>query len=170
MKKISLVLTFFMVIAMASAAQAARVKNLYVDNEARQYFEIVAFAPGSGWIKAKSPEVMRPLLNFNHVTPADLKRFNGYARGYGLPVRAEFSGGILHLVMNDTDIGFLTRMGRIKRNLYWEPDERPQLALIKDGSGKIFVVQKAVDVRTAKTPDKNKSIRKKNVKLKYPQS
>ncbi len=162
-----------MVIAMAftaSAARAARVKNLYVDKEARLYFEIVAFAPGSGWIKAKSPEVMRPLLNLNHVTPADLKRFNGYASGYGLPVRAEFSGGILHLVMNDTDIGFLTRMGRIKRNLYWQPEERPQLALIKDGSGKIFLVQKAVDARTANSPDKNRSIPKKNVKLKYPQS
>ena len=113
---------------------------------------------------------MRPLLNLNNVTPADVKRFNGYARGYGLPVRAEFSGGILHLVMNDTDIGFLTRMGRIKRNLYWEPEERPDIALIKDSSGKIFVVQKAVDVRTANRPDKNKSIRKKNMKLKYPQS
>ena len=173
MKKFSLMLTFFVVIVMGvtvSAGQAACVKNLYVDNEARQYFEIVAFAPGSGWIKAKSPEVMRPLLNLNNVTPADVKRFNGYARGYGLPVRAEFSGGILHLVMNDTDIGFLTRMGRIKRNLYWEPEERPHLALIKDSSGKIFVVQKAVDIRTANRPDKNKSIRKKNMKLKYPQS
>ncbi len=157
MKRFGLVITIFMVFAFcapAQAGQATRAKNLYVDDEARQYFKIVAFAPGSGWIKARSPEVMRPLLNLNNVTPADLKRFNGYARSYDLPVRAEFSGGILHLVKNDTDIRFLTRMNRIKRDLYWEPEEKPRLAIIKDNSGRIFLVKRDIDVRTAKRPNK----------------
>jgi len=173
MKRFGLVITILMVFALcvpAQAGQANRAKNLYVDNEARHYFRIVAFAPGSGWIKVNSPDVMRPLLNLNNVTPADLKRFNGYARSYKLPVRAEFSGGILHLVMNDTDLGFLTRMNRIKRNLYWEPEAKYLLAIIKDDSGKIFLAKRNIDVRTAKRPNKKKSIRNKNIKLKYPQS
>ena len=153
MKRFGLVITFLLVFALGVSAQAGQftqAKNLYVDDKARPYFDIVAFAPGSGWIKAKSPEMMRPLLNLNDVTPADLKRFNGYARSYDLLVRAEFSGGILYLVMNDTDLGFLTRMNRIKRNLYWEPEEKSRLAIIKDNSGKIFLVKRDTDVRTAK--------------------
>ena len=173
MKRFGLVITIFMVFALcvpAQAGQATRVKNLYVDDKARPYFDIVAFAPGSGWIKAKSPEMMRPLLNLKDLTPADLKRFNGYARSYDLLVRAEFSGGILYLVMNDTDIQFLTRMNRIERNLYWEPEEKSRLAIIKDDSGKIFLAKRNIDVRTAKRPNKKESIRNKNIKLKYPQS
>ena len=157
MKRFGLVITILMVFALcvpAQAGQATRVKNLYVDDEARPYFDIVAFAPGSGWIKAKSPEMMRPLLNLNYLTPADLKRFNGYARSYDLLVRAEFSGGILYLVMNDTDIQFLTRMNRIERNLYWEPEEKSRLAIIKDNSGKIFLAKRNIDVRTAKRSNK----------------
>lgn len=157
MKRFGLVITILMVFAFcasAQAGQATRAKNLYVDDEARQYFKIVAFAPGSGWIKVNSPDVMRPLLNLNDVNPADLKRFNGYAKSYGLPVRAEFSGGILHLVKNDTDIRSLTRMNRIKRNLYWQPEEKSRLAIIKDNSGKTFLVKRDIDVRTAKKPNK----------------
>jgi hypothetical protein len=155
MKRIGLVLTIFMVFALCSAAQAGqatRVKNLYVDDKARPYFDIVAFAPGSGWVKAKSPEMMRPLLNLNDVTPADLKRFNGYTRNCDLLVRAEFSKGILYLVMNDTDIQYLTRMNRIERNLHWEPEKKPRLAIIKDYSGKTFLVKRVIDVRTANRP------------------
>jgi hypothetical protein len=146
----------FALCVQAQAGQATRVKNLYVDDKACPYFDIVAFAPGSGWIKVNSSDVMRPLLNLNNVTPADLKRFNGYARSYKLPVRAEFSGGILYLVMNDTDIQFLRRMNRIERNLYWEPEEKSRLAIIKDNSGKTFLVKRDIDidVRTAKRSNK----------------
>jgi len=157
MKRLSLVLTIFMVFALcvpAQAGQATRAKNLYVDDKARPYFDIVAFAPGSGWVKAKSPEMMRPLLNLNYLTPADLKRFNFYAKSYDLLVRAEFSGGILYLVMNDTDIQFLTRTNRIERNLYWEPEEKSRLAIIKDNSGKTFLVKRDFEVRTAKRLNK----------------
>ena len=171
MKRFGLAITILMVFALCAPAQggqATRAKNLYLDDEARQYFKIVAFAPGSGWIKINSPDVMRPLLNLNNVTPADLKRFNRYAKSYGLPVRAEFSGGILHLVMNDTDLGFLTRMNRIKRNLYWEPEEKSRLVIIKDNSGKTFLAKRKIDVRTVKRPNKKEPIRKRNFKLKHP--
>ena len=102
MKRLSIVFALFWVVALfvpASAGQAYRIKNLYVDDGATQYFEIVAFAPGSGWVKINSPEVMRPILNLNKVKPDDLKRFNGYAKDYGLPVKAEISAGILYLVL-----------------------------------------------------------------------
>ena len=164
MKRFGLVITILMVFALcapAQAGQATRVKNLYVDDEAHHYFKIVAFAPGSGWIKINSPDVMRPLLNLNNVTPADLKRFNRYAKSYGLPVRAEFSGGILHLVMNDTDLGFLTRMNRIKPNLYWGPEAKSRLAIIKDNNGKTFLVKRDIGVRKAKRPDKKDPIRRR---------
>jgi hypothetical protein len=170
MKRFGLVFTILTVLALCSAAQAGqstRAKNLYVDDEARQFFNIVAFAPGSGWVKINSSDVMRPLLNLNNVTAADLKRLNAYARSYGLPVRAEFSGGILHLVMNDTSISFLTRMNRINRNLRWEPEEKPRLAIVKDNSGKTFLVKREIDVRTVKRPNKKESIRKGNIKLKH---
>ena len=176
MKQFGLLITMITVLALcapAQAGQSTRAKNLYVEDEARQYFEIVAFAPGSGWVRwvrINPSEVMRPLLNLNNLTVSDLKRFNAYAKSYGLPVRAEFSSGILHLVMQDTSVSSLTRMNRIKRNLHWEPEEKSRLAIIKDKSGKTYLVKKAGDVRTAQRPDKKKSIRKKNIKLRHPLS
>ena len=173
MKRFGVLITLAAVLALwtpAQGGQVNRAKNLYVDDEARQYFEIVAFAPGSGWVKINSSEVMRPLLNLNNVTVSDLKRFNAYAESYGLPVRAEFSGGILYLVMRDTSLSFLTRMNRIKPKLHWKPEERPRLVIIKDSDGKTFLVKRKVDVRTAQKPAKKKSIRKKNIKLRHPLS
>jgi len=152
------------------AAQANRAKNLYVEDEARQYFDIVAFAPGSGWVRINSSEVMRPLLNLNNVTTSDLKRFNGYAQNYGIPVRAEYVGGILHLVMQDTSVSFLTRMNRIEPNLHWKPEAESRLAIIKDKSGRTFLVKRPNDVRTAQKPVKRKSTRKKNSELRRPLS
>jgi len=153
MKRLSLVLTFFWLVALcvsASAGQATRIKNLYVGNGASQYFQVVAFAPGSGWVKVNSPEVMRPILNLNKVNPVDLQRFNGYAKSYGLPVKAEISGGILYLVLIDTDVSFLAKTERLEQNLYWKPKERPRLAIMKDDSGKIFLVKRNIDIRMAK--------------------
>ena len=169
MKRFSLVLTFFLVIALgipASAGEVVRVKNLYVENGASPYFEVVAFGPGSGWVRINSPEVMRPMLNLDKVNPVDLRRLNGYAKRYGLPVKAEISVGILYLVKNDTDISFLAGTKRLEQNLYWEPEEQPRLAIIKDDSGKIFVVKRAIDIRTAKKHPKKKSFHKKKIELK----
>lgn len=173
MKRFGVLITIVTVLALwtpAQGGQVNRAKNLYVDDEARQYFEIVAFAPGSGWVKINSSEVMRPLLNLNNVTASDLKRLNSYAKSYGLPVRAEFSGRILHLVMRDTSLSFLTRMNRIKPKLHWQPEQKSRLAIIKDSNGKIFLVKKKMDVHTARKPAKKKSIRKNNPKLKHPLS
>ena len=153
MKRFGLVITFLLVFALGVSAQAGQftqAKNLYVDDKARPYFDIVAFAPGSGWVKAKSPEMMRPLLNLNNLTPADLKKFNFYTKSYDLLVRAEFSDGILYLVMNDTDIQYLTRKNRIERKLYWEPEENLRLVIKKDNNGRTFLVKRDIDVRTAK--------------------
>ncbi|CAB1077586.1 hypothetical protein D1AOALGA4SA_5372 [Olavius algarvensis Delta 1 endosymbiont] len=173
MNRFGTVITMITVLALCApvrADQATRVKNLYVEDEARQYFDIVAFAPGSGWVKINSSEVMRPLLNLNNVTASDLKRFNRYVQSCGLPVRAEFLGGILHLVMRGTSVSFLTRLNRIKPNLHWEPEEKFRLAIIKDKSGKTFLVKRATVVRTAQRPDNKKSIRKKSTISRPPRS
>jgi len=173
MHRFGIVITIVTVLALwapVRAVQADRAKNLYVEDEARQYFDIVAFAPGSGWVRINSSEVMRPLLNLNNVTASDLKRFNGYARSCGVPVRAVFSGGILHLVMQETSVSFLTRMNRIEPSLRWKPEAESRLAIIKDKNGRTFLVKRPNDVHTAQKPVKRKSIRKKKSKLRRPLS
>ncbi len=157
MKRLSLVVIFFWIIALCVpgfAGQVNRIKNLYVEQGVSQYFEIVAFAPGSGWVKVASREVMRPILSFNKVSPADLQRFNGYASGYGVPVKAEISAGILYLVRVDTDVSRIAGSKTSEQNLFWEPEPRPRLAIIKDDRGKIFVVKKDIDIRMAEKEPK----------------
>lgn len=87
--------------APAAADMATRVKAVNVEaglvDQYRDALELVAFAPGSGWIRINSRDGIGTVLHLRAVRPADLARFNTFAAGQGWPLRVDLKNDALHL-------------------------------------------------------------------------
>ncbi|MBW2610092.1 MAG: hypothetical protein JRC68_07085 [Deltaproteobacteria bacterium] len=135
---------------------AGKVKRLKIGGSVSKYYDdnidLVAFGPGSGWLKLKTGDGLSPTLSFNRVSQKDIQRFNQFSRSLGLPIRAEFSDNVLSLsaVGEETDSIYVAditeeKIGAdsIMNTGPFQAEEAPRLAIRKDGNGKVFLV--AVD-------------------------
>jgi len=134
-------------------APVSKVKKLKIRGSVSKYYDdnidLVAFGPGSGWLKLKTRDGISPTLSFNGVSQRDIQIFNQFSQNAGLPIRAEFSDNTLRLstVGDDADsihIADITeeKLGAdsiMSAGLY-KVEKPPRLAIRKDRSGKVFLV------------------------------
>ena len=127
-----------------------RIEKLDIADNVHKYHEsveLVAFAPGSGWIRFKTRDGITPTISFFKATEEEVQKFNQFAISIGEPIRVSLSGGILSITAEETmkDLmrfagkGDVSEKNRLKGFYYQEP--LPMLAIRKDSSGKIFLVK-----------------------------
>jgi len=121
---------------------ASNVPKYYED-----FLEIVAFAPGSGWMKLKTRDGISPTIAFDGVTAEAIEAFNRLATSQGLPLRASLDGSRLSLTAQETenDFAYFAAKGQPASPpptiAFYKPNPGPQLAMQKDESGKVFLVR-----------------------------
>jgi len=97
----SVIIAALCLAAPALAAQTTRVMAVQVEpgvlSTYRGTLELVAFAPGAGWVRLNTRDGISPLLRLRGVGSADLDRFNRFAASIGLPLRVDLKGRTLHL-------------------------------------------------------------------------
>lgn len=95
------IITALCLAAPAMAAQTTRVMAVQVEPGVlatyRGTLELVAFAPGAGWIRLNTRDGISPMLRLRGVGSAELDRFNRFAASIGLPLRVDLKGRTLHL-------------------------------------------------------------------------
>ena len=130
-----------------------RVEKLRIERSVSKYYDdhldLVAFGPGSGWLKLKTRDGISPTLSFNRVTQKDIQRFNSYSTNIGVPIKVSFSNNILRLssdkVSDDpTMMADITRekLGAksIMNTGFFKKDTQTRLVIRKDHSGKVRLV------------------------------
>ena len=130
-----------------------RVEKLKIEGSVSKYYDenidLVAFGPGSGWLKLKTRDGISPTLSFKRVTQKDVQKFNKFSKNLGLPIRVSFSGNALSLTteMTGDDPIYVADITEEKigansiMNKGWYRKEGPtRLAIRKDQSGKVFLV------------------------------
>ena len=129
-----------------------RVEKLKIDGSVSKYYDenldLVAFGPGSGWLKIKIRDGISPTLSFKHVGQEDVRQFNKFAENIGLPIRAEFSNNVLSLSsenkgdqihmddINDEKIG---PDSIISKGFYPEA-AKTRVVMRRDHRGRVFLV------------------------------
>ncbi len=130
-----------------------RIKNLEIAENVHKYhesIELVAFAPGSGWIKFKTRDGITPTISFFSVTEEEINDFNKFARSINEPVRVELSGDALKISVQETEEDIARFAGKEKvaadQKLRGFIHRTPltRVAFHKDKNGRIFLV-KATD-------------------------
>lgn len=126
-----------------------RIERLDIAEEVHKYHEIlelVAFAPGSGWIKFKTRDELSPTVNFFNTTMDDIRRFNAFSKSIGEPIRLALRGNVLSITAQETgqDLARFadksdSKSVRLKGFYYPEPLTR--IAIRRDESGRIFLVK-----------------------------
>lgn len=118
----------------------------YSDNYA---LEMLAFAPGSGWLRWKTRDGITPILEFKKVTQRDIHRFNQFPKSIQMPIRLALSGKILRIWAEETqkDLSrFMQADGTIKQYKspkgFFKLKAPPEVMLAKDKDGKVFIVHK----------------------------
>jgi hypothetical protein len=142
--------------ATTSTRLGARIERVDVENNVSKYcdhsLELVAFAPGSGWIKIKTRRGASPTLSFDSVSNEDVQRFNRFAERVGVPIRTKLSGNVLHLIVDKTQNkatfvadseGWQTKV--LAKSLaqmgIWQSKEPTRLAVQRDKDGRVFLVR-----------------------------
>jgi hypothetical protein len=119
---------------------STRAKNLFIERKVSKYFEVNAFAPGSGWVTAKTVNGMSPMLHLNKISSEDVQKFNQFCQSYNLPARVEYKNNKLYLIKEKTDTNTLVTANSKKGRWLWKENQLPRLAIRKDNKGKVFVV------------------------------
>lgn len=130
-----------------------RVEKLKIEGSVSKYYndhiDLVAFGPGSGWLKLKTRDGISPTLSFNRVSKKDIRKFNRFSKSIGLPVRVEFSDNILVLTSDETGhdpiyVADITaeKIGThsIMNKGFFEKEIPERLVLRKDRNGKVRLV------------------------------
>lgn len=143
---------------------AGRVEKLKIEGSVSKYYDenidLVAFGPGSGWLRLKTRDGISPEISFKQVTQRDVRRFNWFSKSIGLPIRAEFTDSVLRISAADGDknavhLADITeeKIGRnsIMVTGFFQPEKPTALAIRKDRKGKVFLVKvKKVPGKTPK--------------------
>lgn len=135
---------------------SGRVEKLKIERNVSKFYDenldLVAFGPGSGWLKIKTRDGISPTISFNSVCQRDIQKFNSYSKSLGLPLRVAFSDNVLRLSSieksNDpSQLADITaeKIGEnsIMNKGFFQKDAQPLLAIRKDPSGRVKLV--AVD-------------------------
>ncbi|MFC1867127.1 hypothetical protein ACFL0H_03230 [Thermodesulfobacteriota bacterium] len=131
-----------------------RVEKLKIEGSVSKYYDenldLVAFGPGSGWLKFKTRDGISPVLSFKRVTQKDVQNFNRFSSRLGLPIRVKFSDNVLRLsalrVGDDPiHVADITEKkigaNSIMNKGFFPKEEPSRLVLRKDRSGKVFLVK-----------------------------
>jgi len=129
-----------------------RVEKLKIDGSVSKYYDdnldLVAFGPGSGWLKFKTRDGLTPILSFNRVSRDDVVKFNRFSKRIGLPIRVAFSKRVLRITSTEK-VDDSVRMADIteeklgKNSIMYtglKEEVSTRMVLRKDKSGKIFLV------------------------------
>lgn len=115
----------------------------------RYSLEMLAIAPGSGWLKWQTRDGLSPMIEFKKVTQRDIDRFNQFTKSINMPVRIAVSGKVLKIWAEETraDIApFIRADGTTKQykapNGFFKPKAQPEFLVKKDKSGKTFITHK----------------------------
>jgi hypothetical protein len=140
---------------------AGRVEKLKIEGSVSKYYDenidLVAFGPGSGWLKLKTRDGISPEISFKRVTQRDVQRFNWFSKSVGLPIRVEFIDSVLRISAADADKGALHLADITEEKIgaksimvtgFFKPEKLTRLAIRKDSKGKVFLV------KVKKTPGK----------------
>jgi hypothetical protein len=132
----------------------AKVNRLKIDGSVGSYYDdyidLVAFGPGSGWLKLKTKDGLSPMLSFKGVNSRDIKRFNDFSHQLGLPIVVEFQDGLLRISANNgaevdksIQVADITAeklgVNSIMATGFFEEKTQTRMAIRKDSSGKVFV-------------------------------
>jgi hypothetical protein len=141
-----------------------RVEKLKIDGSVSEYYDenidLVAFGPGSGWLKFKTRDGLSPVLSFNRVKQSDIRQFNRFSKGIGLPIRVAFSNRVLrissikagdnHVQMADITVEKLGKDSIMVKGFERE-ESRSRLVLRKDENGKVYLVKRDEQERVPDT-------------------
>jgi len=125
---------------------AGRVEKLKIEAGVYDYYDknldLVAFGPGSGWLKFKTMDEGGPTLSFDRITQKDVKKFNEFSLGLGLPVRVGFSRNVLCISSGDSsDEPEKNQTSSPGENRSLKKGQSTRLVIRKDISGKVFLVK-----------------------------
>lgn len=136
-----------------------RITKLEIAPNVPKYFddklELVALAPGSGWIKFITDDGITPALTFKKITQGEIQRFNAFAESILSPIRVAMAGNVLHITAEETEADLAYFKGNDKamasaerpKAFYYgfnQPDTAPKVVLRKDKQGNVHLV-KATD-------------------------
>lgn len=130
-----------------------RVEKLKIEGSVSKYYDdhidLVAFGPGSGWLKIKTRDGISPTLSFNRVNEEDIRKFNRFSKSIGLPIRVEFSNNILRLTSDEPVhdpiyVADITEekigANSIMNKGFFEKEIPTRLVIRKDRNGKVKLV------------------------------
>lgn len=125
---------------------AGRVEKLKIEAGVYDYYDknldLVAFGPGSGWLKFKTEDGSGPTLSFDRVSQKDVKRFNEFSLGLGLPVRVGFSRKVLRISSEEpSDEPEKDRTCSPGEDRSREKRPPTRLVIRKDISGKVLLLR-----------------------------
>lgn len=126
-----------------------RVERLDIAEEVHKYHEIldlVAFAPGSGWIRFKTRDELSPTVNFFNSTMDDIRRFNAFSKSIGEPIRLALRGNVLSITAEETgqDLARFANKSdseSVRLKGFYHPEPLTQIAIRRDNIGRIFLVK-----------------------------
>ena len=132
-----------------------RVEKLKIDGSVSKYYDenldLVAFGPGSGWLKFKTRDGISPTISFNRVSQKDVKKFNRFSKSIGLPIKVEFTNNVLRLssdevsedpvYMADITEEKIGKNSIMTKGFFNNVEEPTRLVIRKDRSGKVFLVK-----------------------------
>lgn len=135
-----------------STRNGLRVHSLGVEEGVQKYYadnvEIVAFAPGSGWVRMKARDGFGPIISLNDVSSEDIEKFNRFSQSLGSPIRAKLMGDTLSVVLEQEEIDYLVAkynvseaaLRLVTEQIHWRSEDLPRLAIHRDGDGRVFLV------------------------------
>ena len=131
-----------------------RVEKLKIDGNVSEYYDenidLVAFGPGSGWLKLKTRDGLSPVVSFNRVKQSDIRQFNRFSKGIGLPIRVTFSNRVLRISSIKAEDNYVQmaditaeKLGKdsIMVKGFEREESRSRLVLRKDVDGKVYLVK-----------------------------
>lgn len=112
----------------------------------RKHIELVAFAPGSGWLKFNTRGIA-PSISFFNTSEKEVQKFNQYAVTNGHPLRVALTGRSLSIYAEETeeDLKRFAGKGEVseknKLKGFYHPEPLSRLKVRKDSSGRVFLVK-----------------------------
>ena len=133
-----------------------RITKLEIAPNVPKYFgeklELVALAPGSGWLRFFTSDDITPTLKFKKVTQGEIQQFNAFALSKDSPIRVALVGGnTLHITAEETvaDLAYFKGKGKALASaasyksfgFNQKTDTAPKVVLKKDNQGHVFLVR-----------------------------
>ncbi len=110
---------------------------------------MVAFAPGSGWLRWQTRDGLTPMIEFKKVTQREIDQFNNFSKSIQAPIRLALSGKVLKIWAEETQAdltSFMQANGTIRDykapSGFFKLKAPPAVMVKKDKDGKIFIVKK----------------------------